>query len=125
MSLPTKKCAVELVLDVNSPAKVREHGILHRPESPEALKTHPFVRGSQNSERRGLGRAFSCSQILADAYCWDDPPGVVSCCVPSSWGDDMTAVSGFSKPFLSGPSPSLINARESGVTLVCQPFSAW
>jgi hypothetical protein len=37
----------------------------------------------------------------------------------------MTAVSGLSNPFLSGPSPSLISARESGTDLVCQPLAPW
>ena len=37
----------------------------------------------------------------------------------------MLAVSGFSRPLWSGPKPSLIKARESGVSLVCQPLSAW
>ena len=36
-------------------------------------------------------------------------------------GTVVIALSGFSKWSLLGPNPSLINARESGTCLVCQP----
>ena len=40
-------------------------------------------------------------------------------------GTVVMALSGFSRWSLLGPSPKLINARESGTVLLCQPWSAW
>ncbi len=40
-------------------------------------------------------------------------------------GCDVIALSGFNRCSWSGPNPSLISARESGTTLLCQPLSAW
>ena len=40
-------------------------------------------------------------------------------------GCEVIALSGFSRCSWSGPRPSLISARESGTTLLCQPLSAW
>ncbi len=45
-----------------------------------------------------------------------------------AWGElgcEVIALSGFNRCSWSGPNPSLISARESGTTLLCQPLSAW
>ena len=39
-------------------------------------------------------------------------------------GLEVMALSGLSKCWWSGPNPNAISARESGIILVCQPWSA-
>ena len=65
----------------------------------------PAVVGSDDEEALDAEREFVC--------CAEGAAVIV------------IALSGFSKCSESGPSPSRIRARESGMLLLCQPWSAW
>ena len=78
---------------------------------------------ASETKKPGLKPGFDLSRktYLCGAVA---PPGI-SFSMPSSCGVLMAALSGFNKPSWLGPRPSLISARESGRTLVCQWLSAW
>src|SRR5664279_887199 len=115
---------VELSLGLTPRSNVREDAFYTGCSSWMLSKSKNCGKLPENGKGAYWPRLEYFARISMRFYCWDEPPGRVSCWVPSSWGDDITAVSGFSSPFLSGPNPSLIKARESGVSFVCQPFSA-
>ena len=85
-----------------------------------------LARDRLRSQQKKARIVRACDQSAVRSYSWSAPPPPGwALSLPSSWGDGMLAVSGFSRPLWSGPRPSLMRARESGVILVCQPLSAW